>query len=175
MVKRSNNNRIKNKGFTLLETIVAITVLTFAIMGPLELAARSIGLAIVSKNQITAFYLAQEAMEYVKNKRDGNFLAHGSDWLTGLDGCLGASGCYTDIPNDNISVCAGGCPVLKYDNNGLYYNYFSGNDTIFTRTVKITTPVGGNPNEAKVQTTISWIEKLNSKTFTLEGNIFNWK
>jgi type II secretory pathway pseudopilin PulG len=173
MAQRSNNNRIK--GFTLLETIVAVTVLTFAIMGPLELAARSIGLAVVSKNQITAFYLAQEAMEYVKNKRDSNFLAPSSNWLTGLDGCFGVNGCYVDVPNDGISVCAGSCPVLKYDNNGLYYNYFSGNDTVFTRTVKINTPVSGNPNEAKVQIIISWIEKLNSKTLTLEDNIFNWK
>lgn len=173
MGKRTDNNRIK--GFTLLETIVAIAILALAIMGPLELAARSIGLANVSKNQIIAFYLAQDAMEYVKNVRDTNFLTTGANWLNGFDDCRGVSGCYVDIPNDSINSCTGNCPVLKYDGGGLYYNHVAGTDSVFTRTVKITNPVGGNADEARAQITVSWNEKMGQKTFTIEDNIFNWK
>ncbi|MFA4890509.1 MAG: type II secretion system protein [Candidatus Paceibacterota bacterium] len=175
MGKRTNNNRINKQGFTLLETIVAIAILALAIMGPMELAARSIGLASVSKNQIVAFYLAQDAMEYVKNVRDANFLTPGANWLDGFDSCRGLNGCYIDVPRDEISACTGDCPVLKYDSSGLFYNYAAGENSVFTRTVKIT-DVAENTNEVevKVRVTVLWNEKTGPKTFTIEDNIFNW-
>ena len=175
MDQRTNNNRINEQGFTLLETIVAIAILALAITGPLELAARSIGMANVSKNQITAFYLAQEGMEYVKNIRDKNFLTPGSGWLDGLDSCRSASGCYVDIPNNTVNACTGDCPVLKFDSSGSFYNYIAGSDTVFRRIIKITSPIGINTDEAKVEVTLSWNERFRPKTFTIEDNIFNWK
>lgn len=181
MGKRTDNNRIKGlrrQGFTLLETIVAIAILSLAIMGPLELAVRSIGMAGVSRNQITAFYLAQDAMEYVKNVRDTNFLTLGANWLDGLSDCRGASVCYVDVTTDpsvSVKACTGDCPVLKYDNNNHYYDYdIDSENTIFTRTVKISDVIG-NINEVKVQVTVSWKEKTGQKDFTIEDNIFNWK
>lgn len=184
MGKRTDNNRIKGlrrQGFTLLETIVAIAILSLAIMGPLELAVRSIGMAGVSRNQIVAFYLAQDAMEYVKNVRDTNFLTLGANWLDGLDKCRGVSSCYVDVtadPDVSVNACAGAgnCPILKYDNSNHRYDYdIDSENTIFTRTVKITDPIGINPDEAKVQVTVSWKEKTGQKGFTIEDNIFNWK
>jgi prepilin-type N-terminal cleavage/methylation domain-containing protein len=182
MGKRTNNNRIKElnkQGFTLLETIVAIAILTLAIMGPLELAVRSIGMAGISKNQIVAFYLAQDAMEYIKNVRDANFLTAGNNWLDGLSFCVSADGntsCNVDVPNSVISACSGTCEVLRYSNSEHYYSYSPTSEaSVFTRTVKITSPVGGNNNEAKVQVILSWREKTGQKDFTIEDNIFNWK
>jgi len=49
----------RKKGFTLLETFVALSILTFVVIGPLTLASYSIRSASLSQNQLTAFYLAQ--------------------------------------------------------------------------------------------------------------------
>jgi len=70
----------KKCGFTLLETLAAVSVLTFAIVGPLTLAYYSIRSSSVSQNQLTAFYLAQEAIEYIKNLRDNNALTGKANW-----------------------------------------------------------------------------------------------
>ncbi|MEK7101886.1 MAG: prepilin-type N-terminal cleavage/methylation domain-containing protein [Patescibacteria group bacterium] len=62
------------KGFTLIETMVAITILTFAIAGPMFTASRSIIAAQTARDQLTAMYLAQEGIEYVRMMRDNAYL-----------------------------------------------------------------------------------------------------
>ena len=50
------------KGFTLIETLVAVSLLTVAIVAPMTLTARSLSAAYYARDQITAFHLAQEAI-----------------------------------------------------------------------------------------------------------------
>ena len=62
-------------GFTLIETLVAIAVLTLAVAGPLFTAERTIVAAQTAADQLTASYLAQEGVEYVRAMRDSAYLA----------------------------------------------------------------------------------------------------
>ncbi len=62
------------KGFTLIESMVAITILTLAMTGPLFTASRAIIAAETSRDQLTAAYLAQEGIEYVRAMRDNEYL-----------------------------------------------------------------------------------------------------
>src|SRR4051812_29896076 len=91
MIKEiSKNNKAGKgvqKGFTLVEAMVAISILSLAVTGPLVIAQKGIGSAIYARDQVTASYLAQEGVEYVRNVRDTNRIA-GSPWLTGLSACL---------------------------------------------------------------------------------------
>lgn len=80
------------KGLTLIETLVAIGILSLSIAGPLALSARGLVFAKFARDQITAFYLAQEAVEVVRNIRDEN-MRNGADWLRGLDGKAGFNDC----------------------------------------------------------------------------------
>jgi len=73
--QRKNLNMHKSlTGFTLVETIVSVAVLMLAITPALFTAYKSISLNTFSQKQIIAFYLAQEATEYIRNKRDTNVL-----------------------------------------------------------------------------------------------------
>ena len=63
------------KGFTLIETMIAVTILTLAMAGPLFTASRSIVAAQTARDQLTASYLAQEGIEYVRMMRDNQYLA----------------------------------------------------------------------------------------------------
>ena len=64
------------KGFTLIEAMVAVTILTLAVAGPLYVADRSMVAAQIAQEQLTASYLAQEGIEYVRLMRDDEYLAY---------------------------------------------------------------------------------------------------
>lgn len=101
-----NNKKIsfrEEKGFTIMETLVAIFILLISITGPMVFSQNGLRAAFQSRDQVTAFYLAQDAVEFVKNVRDHNILytgsipsdasarddeANGEDWLDGLDSCI---------------------------------------------------------------------------------------
>ena len=61
-------SKTKN-GFTLIETLVAITILMISIVGPLTIAQKSLKAALQAKDQVFATYLAQSIMEDIKRIR----------------------------------------------------------------------------------------------------------
>ena len=164
------------KAFTLVETLVAVMILSIAVVGPMFSSAQNIKLASFSQNQLVAFYLGQEAIEYVRNVRDTNLISPSGDWLNGVTVCKEATGCYIDVKNNTVTVCGTSCPKLDF--NGVNYTYKSGGadgNSIFTRTVKIdgTVRVGGD--EAKISVFVNWKDKDIPKTMNLQDNIFNWR
>jgi type II secretory pathway pseudopilin PulG len=61
-------------GFTLVETLVAITVLLVAIVGPMTIAAQGLQASFFAREETTAVYLAQEGIEAVERARDNGAL-----------------------------------------------------------------------------------------------------
>ena len=56
----------KEHPFTLVETLIAISIVTIAISGPMLSASRALIAANIARDQLTASYLAQEGIEYVR-------------------------------------------------------------------------------------------------------------
>ncbi len=166
-----NKKHLKQpKGFTLVETLIAVIVLMYAIVGPLTIAARGLQATVVAKDEETAFYLAQDAVEYVRWVRDTNKLRSQS-WLAGLDGntnnhttnnslgtpgvctsAYGSQSCMIDSRLDYVTSCsASSCSTpLYYDSTANFFITTATNGvdtvvpTIFVRTVRMITPVGTN-------------------------------
>jgi type II secretory pathway pseudopilin PulG len=90
--KRTDTGEKHQRGslaFTLIETLVAISILTIAITGPLAIIAQALRSSYFARDQITAYYLAQEAIEYIRNQRDMNGLKGvdapaSEEWLDGV-------------------------------------------------------------------------------------------
>ena len=168
---KSNYKKTKNRGFTLIEALVAIAILTISIAGPITIASKGISSAIFARDQITAFYLAQEAVEFIRNKRDENNI-RGNGWIDGLSDCLDGKVCTIDSKNNAINECIGGvCPVLKYDDSTGFYSYDFGENSNFTRETRITTV---NPKEVAITTTLSWTTGSITKSFTVKEHILDW-
>lgn len=178
-----------NRGFTLVETLVAITLLSVAIVAPMTLTTRSLGSSYYARDQMIASHLAQEAIESVRHLRDGNILKIAKGTLVGLlDGIPSLAGeAFTiDTRDDSAVPCPGGnCPALQSD--GQVYAYESnayrqggspGNPswtkTKFTRSVTVNA-VGGGSDEVRVAVTVSWrTEGLNERSVVVTENMYKW-
>lgn len=57
-------------GFSLVETLVAITILLLVIIGPLTISSSSVRSSTFASEQVTAFFLAQEGAELALKGRD---------------------------------------------------------------------------------------------------------
>lgn len=77
-----NNLIIKNRGFTLIETLVGVSILMIAIAGPLTVANRGYTAALNAKSQSIAINLAQETIEYISYLKDNQHYTWGS-WQPG--------------------------------------------------------------------------------------------
>jgi type II secretory pathway pseudopilin PulG len=91
---------IKKRGFTLIEVIVAFSVIIMVILASTNLLVSIIRSNTDNVNRLVAYGLAQEALEGVRNMRD-------SDWLlgAGFDGNVGTD-CVWGIQNTSTT---GGC------------------------------------------------------------------
>lgn len=72
-----------NKGFTIIELIISIFILQFAVIGVFNVFSVVTILTSDSADRLTGFYLAQEGMEIIKNIRDTNWLNIEDNQLAG--------------------------------------------------------------------------------------------
>lgn len=102
-IRKINSGR---SGFTIIETLVAITVLMIAVAGPLVVATRGLNSALASKNQMIASYLAQDTLETIKNVRDGNIFSNPGNiegtWLS--VGSYTLDSCYEDASGHSCDL-----------------------------------------------------------------------
>ena len=64
----------RGRGFTLIETLVAITILLVAIVGPMSAIGTSLSQMSISRDQIIAINLAQEGIEAIRQERDSKMI-----------------------------------------------------------------------------------------------------
>jgi prepilin-type N-terminal cleavage/methylation domain-containing protein len=168
-----------NQGFTLIEMLVAITVLLLSITGPLTIAAQAVFSANIAKDRLTAAYLAQEGIELVRQKRDTNAI-QGNFWLNGLDACLAAGACYVGPHSGVVFDCAGSCPNMNFNSDSgsiAYgtYGYGVGESSIFTRNISIEDLTSGEVEEIRVTSEVEWQAGGRTHEVVLTVNLFNWR
>ncbi|MDB5195447.1 MAG: seg [Parcubacteria group bacterium] len=175
------------KAFTLVETLVAIAILSIAIIGPFQIVQGVLQSSYIARDQLIAAALAQEGMEYVRQVRDTNFIynsrnAGGRMWLEGFDGSAGTPDCYTNACIVDVGqqlaqqrviscgdlTCAG--RPLYLSGGGLYNQSSSGTVTRFTRSVNFVFKDG---TESFVSVTVSW-NYHGLHTVTLVEDLRNW-
>jgi len=155
-------------GFTIIELVITIFILSLAVVGIFNAFSIITILTSDSSDRLTATYLAQEGMEIVRNIRDQNWLnidvgvPAGATWLDGLDVCF--NGCRTDYSKNQLDPWANNeTDYLKIDDGNGFYNLTNGTNTKFKRKIIITHPEddSGNPIDyiLKVVVEVSWNKK----------------
>ena len=184
------------KGFTLVETMIAVTILTLAIAGPLVTASRAIVAAQIARDQLIANYLAQEGIEYVRAMRDDEYLSAyqvgGADvsataWDNFLNGSDAASishcqnsACMFDPSRAmgtgsglSLTPCSGASCTPLYLSSGIYTEQ-SGNGTMtpFTRTVQA---IAVSASDERIVSTVSWTFHGTPYTVTVTDHLTPWQ
>lgn len=173
MIKFNLKKKIKglDSGFTLLEALVAISILMVAVSAPITIAQKGLSSAVYSKDQMIAAYLAQDAIEYIKNKRDELSINDVNyDWnnlvdIFGSDKnedlCIGVdNSCSIDTITGTVIKFDSNTTLKKNDNN--FFGHLGTISTKFTREINITLSdlvVGSNPaayDSALVTVKVKW-------------------
>lgn len=177
-------------GFTIIETLVAIAVLTIAIIGPFYAVQSALTSSYVARDQLIASSLAQEGIEYIRSIRDNNFL-NGRTWVHLLStySCYGATPsnyCTVDPTqgdphsDPNLSAAPNAIevysqtsyvPPLYVSATNLYNQQSSGTQSRFKRYLQIQQI---SATEARITVTVTWTTAKIPYTLTLTGYINDW-
>lgn len=176
----------KQGGFTILESIVAILVLSLSIAGVFSAVRQSLSQAIIAKEEVRAFYLAQEAVEIIRNQRDANRLTTITNrvvtpWLTNIsnvpsDPCYFGKICRIDVTKTGGSYfhsCGYGwdsCDDMGQDETNHLYAY-SGTPVKMKREVQIERV---DADEIMITVRMSWKKGLVTYEFKAKTYLYNW-
>jgi len=155
--------------------LVALTILSVAIVPAYALSTSSVDIAFSIRNNMTAANLAQEGVEVIRAMRDANWfnsLPHD----TGLTGC--ATGCRVQW-NSTAVIPIGSNPVLSIQNDTGVYFYpviprFS-IPSIFRRVITITSDTSLPSKKIKIESEVTWTERGRDKSIKVESHLFDWK
>ena len=146
--------------------LVALTLLMIGLIPAFLQATNSLQLTGQVRNGLIASHLAQEGAEVIEALRDKNWMA-GQAFDTGLTTC--AAGCR--VQYDSTSLLAASAVPLKFDAATGLYQYTTGTNSAFTRTITITEPT---THELVIISTVTWTERTTNKSFSVEVHLFDW-
>lgn len=159
---------MQKKGFTIIEILAAIFVLTVGMIGVLTVIQQTMAYGEILNERLTAIYLVQEGIEIVRNIRDGNWLEPASSWdanLTAGDW----EGDYT--MTDSLILWMGDGRNLKID--GGFYKYSdNGTTTSFKRRITIEKP---EADQLKATVTVNWEARGATSSISAQEELYNWR
>ncbi len=163
------NVKMRN-GFSILETVVSLGIITIGIIGVLGLFTQTIRSGEISFNQEIAINLAQEGIEVIRNQRDSNWIIPNIDWNDGING----TEYKVNFKNDNTweIIEATGFQKL-YLRSEKIYTHETGNNTqtIFERKIEIK----NNTDMLEITSTVQWTERGNTQSIIMKDNLYNWQ
>lgn len=158
------------RGFTLIEVIFAIFILTMSGLAAFSLIQSSMVPASINRSNLVAYYLAQEGAEIARNIRDNNWL-EGAAWNEGL-----AVGDWEADYNDGSLSAYTGRYLYLSDATKLfsYIESPSGNDerSKFQRKITISEV---SSTTIEISVIVYWSERGRDHDVMLKNQLTDWR
>jgi len=173
---------MKRSGFTMLEVMVAASVITIGIVGIVSLLQSTMSTTAMAFSKLTASYLAQEGLEIARNIRDANWLRARTDANAKWDDNLPGGDWRADYTTNSLTDLYSPGVYLKLNISG-WYNYSAGTDTRFRRKITISNkqnllePPNGPSgiDYFTVTVVVEWQEKGKDYLVTAEERLYQWR
>jgi len=171
------SNKEKN-GFTLIEVLVTLFVLSVALVGVFFIITQNLANATRVGNNILGAHLAQEGVELVRNIRDNEWHATDTFGNTLPNGTHEVQALTWNSLNSRwdpaYALRSFNDQFLKKDPATGVFGYDLGADSIFKRKVVISTPTGEGAFHKIVTVTVSWAERASAKSIIVEEHLYDW-
>lgn len=178
------------KSFSLIEVLVAVTVITVGLIGVIGLVIYNLSISRISPERVIAINLAQEGLEAARNIRDNNWVDPASPaWDNGLQGNPIGKNYILEFstlndPSSGFFLQSGGTDDIdktKYQvyfnaTNKFYYQNSSGPGSTelpdFHRLIEITKI---DSSHLKIIAYVTWTDRNeNINSITLEEHLYDY-
>ena len=171
--------RIAGAGFTLIETVVALGILSLGVVSALALFTTTISFTQEREAAMVVVNLAREGIEIVRSLRDNDGFGAIStaDGIWIVDSTSAYYGLYVLADNSQIASCNNCRLNLSLGR----YTHGAGVGTIYKRQVELADEgsalcVGGDTVcRKRIVSTVWWEEKGRQHTFQLEAQLTAWR
>jgi len=162
----------KQAGFTLIEVIAVLLILSIGLLGILSLIIQNIQSQSINKSTLIAYQLAQEGAELIRKTRDTQWNL-GVDWDTYFPEVSTARNYYMSYLDTHPSLASPADLTRLYqDDEGFYSHDPSGDFSGFSRTINLTRLSEGS---LFVRVTIAWQEYNRNMSYVLETMLYDWR
>jgi len=164
-----NGKRDNLNSFSVVEVLIALSILLVGILGNVALMVRTLDTSILTLQKLTAAELAQEGVEIVRNIKDSKVISGKIDeWFDGFSEGI----YYADYNDEDLTEVTReeDIPFLKKDENG-FFSYDSGKPTIYKRKIKIKKI---NDHHLRVNSIVSWSHKGINFSVNVENHLYKY-
>ncbi len=174
-----NNNFSKQEGFTLVELLVALAIISTSMVAIFSLIIQNIQVQKINKDFLTASMLAQEGLELVRNIRDENWLEEQGTWNDILDLTDDTFTIdYTwsiDYAPDIISNSGARLKI-----NSGFYEHTTGNDSDFYRLITVNPSNSDDDGDGvddyiEVKSEVRWLVKGHPHYYIADTLLYDWR
>ncbi len=177
IIKHLKSNQ---SGFSLMEVLAVLFIMSIGLIGILSLTLQNIQVEDINKNRLVARQLSQEGIELIRRKRDTNWLQIGNCTLMPTSDCwkedINAGTYKIDYryltPTAVIGISE--TRLQNYtsgDDINLYVHDATGEDSPFYRLMTISEP---DANSLLVKAYLEWNEHGQTYSYAAETLLYDW-
>lgn len=160
------------KGFSLLEVMIAVVVIAVGVVGLLTLLNFTLNSASASVNRLIASNLAQEGAEIVRQSRDN--ASNWGAWYNSVQDDDYRARIQLASPFEWTLEQGPSSYQLRYNSASGLYHYDNNGDPLSIFSRKITINSISNV-EKQVIVEVTWVDRGRSYSLTIENKLHNWK